>query len=79
MNSSYETEFNKTNIFMKDIITETDNKSINTNLSNLNIGILSSNKFLFKGSLTDQNQLNVGHYEEPLLLLMCDLHSLIQE
>ena len=57
MNSSYETEFNKTNIFMKDIITETDNKSINTNLSNLNIGILSSNKFLFKGSLTDQKQL----------------------
>ena len=32
MNSSYESEFNKTNFFMKDMITEIDTKSINTNL-----------------------------------------------
>ena len=57
MNSSYESEFNKTNFLIKDIITDIDNKSINTNLSNLNLGILSSNKLLFKGSITEQKQL----------------------
>ena len=51
MNSSYESEFNKTNFVMKDMITEIDTKSINTNLSNLNLGYLSSNKLLVKGSL----------------------------
>lgn len=50
MNSSYELEFNKTNFVIKDTVTEIDNKSINTNLSTLNIGIRSSNKLLFKGS-----------------------------
>ena len=51
MNSSYESEFNKTNFVMKDMITEIDTKSINTNLSNLNLGYISSNKLLVKGSL----------------------------
>ena len=51
MNSSYESEFNKTNFFVKDMITEIDTKSITTNLSNLNLGYLSSNKLLVKGSL----------------------------
>jgi hypothetical protein len=57
MNSSYESEFNKTNFFMKDMITEIDTKSITTNLSNLNLGYLSSNKLLVKGSLTDTKKL----------------------
>ena len=57
MNSSYESEFNKTNFVMKDMITEIDTKSITTNLSNLNLGYLSSNKLLVKGSLTDTKKL----------------------
>ena len=57
MNSSYESEFNKTNFFVKDMITEIDTKSITTNLSNLNLGYLSSNKLLVKGSLTDTKKL----------------------
>ena len=50
MNSSYESEFNKTNFGMKDMITEIDTKSINTNLSNLNFGNFSSTKLFFKNS-----------------------------
>jgi hypothetical protein len=48
---SFENDINKTNFFMKDLATE-DIKSINTNLSNFNIGHLSSIK-LFKNNLTD--------------------------
>ena len=50
MNSSYESEFNKKNFGMKDMITEIDTKSINTNLSNLNFGNFSSTKLFFKNS-----------------------------
>ena len=57
MNSSYESEINKTNFGMKDIMTEIDNKSINTNLSNLNFLYLSSNKLLQKGSIIEQKKL----------------------
>ena len=52
MNSSYESEFIKTNA--RDL-TDIDTKSNNTYLSNL--GLLSSTKFLFKGSL-EQKKLN---------------------
>jgi len=52
MNSSYESEFIKTNA--RDL-TDIDTKSNNTYISN--IGLLSSNKFLFKGSL-EQKKLN---------------------
>ena len=57
MNSSYESDFNKTNFGMKDIITEMDTKSINTNLSNLNLIHLSSTKLFNKGSISDQKKL----------------------
>ena len=57
INISFESEFNKTNFLFKDGFTENDTKSINTNLSNLNLGNFSSNKFLFKGSITEQKKL----------------------
>jgi len=46
MNSSYESEFIKNNARN---LTDIDTKSNNTYISN--IGLLTSNKFLFKGSL----------------------------
>jgi hypothetical protein len=36
MNSSFESDVNRTNLISKDILTEIDNKSINTNLIKFN-------------------------------------------
>ena len=55
MNSSFESDVNRTNLISKDILTEIDNKSINTNLSSLMLG---SNKFLFKGNINDNKILS---------------------
>ena len=57
INISFESEFNKTNFLFKDGFTENDTKSINTNLSNLNLGNFSSNKFLFKGSIIEHKKI----------------------
>ena len=53
MNTSYESEFIKTNA--RDLM-DIDTKSNNTTLSNF--GLLSSTRFLFKGSLLEQKKLN---------------------
>ena len=55
MNSSFESDVNRTNLISKDILTEIDNKSINTNLSSLMLG---STKFLFKGNINDNKILS---------------------
>ena len=53
MNSSIDSSINKTYFVMKDLVTENDNNTSNTNLSYLNMGQFSSNKLKFKNNLLE--------------------------
>ena len=62
MNSSFDSSMNKTNYFMKDLITENDNNTTNTNISFLNMGQFSTNRLIFKNTLLEQKTRASSYY-----------------
>ena len=74
MNSSFDSSINKTNFIMKDLITENDNNTSNTNISYLNMGQFSTNKLLFKNNLLEQK--SRGTYYTSNFDILGDTNSL---